>query len=463
MSVIDHTGKTICERPWQRNLLLDQGVNKLAETSICDLFAYAAKGTGTTATREIMHASSDYALTGTTLVRSGGSARDFEAGDVGRLVKIVGGAGTEGIITGFIDADTVTLRAVGQTSLANYSAENIVLYYVEQTGLDTESGARTNTYGSATGANGTSDASNVRTLTRTFIFDAQAEDEEDVADTNTYSRAGTTVTHVDGTRQFTSLDEGKYIWFDTDEVLTKITTFLSSSQVTVADSGTIAAQTIKFYGFTEYGEIGFSHTATAASNLNIRVRLEDGAGASDPVVVEGANPVSPGQQLKVVYEMEVTVTPNASTGATAQITDSGNQMSSNKAGDYVIEQLALSFVADDGDTDTSFAALEPSVAGNAGISSSFAALVPLNGPDRSSGADYTALVADDYVADSFTRLYEGTFGINDAIATNWRSIGLCDAVSDAFVFTFVFDAAQTKDGDHSLTLRFRKTWNRDLS
>lgn len=463
VSVVDARGNTILERPWQKNLLLDQGLNQLALTPIADLFAYAAKGTDTTATKETVSTGNAYALVGATLTRTGGAARDFTAGDVGKLIRITTSPFTEGIIQAFTDINNVTLRAVGQTSLANYSNKDILIYSVNQVGLGAESGARTNTYGAGSADNDTDDAANVRTYTRTFLFDAEPEQLETPAGSNTYSRSGTTITKTAGARIFTANDVGKYIYFITDATLTKITAYTSGTQVTVADSGTIAAQNIKFYGFTAYGEIGFSHLSAAGNNLNIRVRLEDGGGASAPVVVEGANTATPGQQLKVTYELQVTVTPAASTPATASITDTGNDMSANKTGDYAVEAMALSAVNSDGDTNLDFDVLEPSVPGSAALSPVSTALAAFAGPDRGAGAAWTPLVNGAYTADSFTILSEGTFALNEAIGVNWRSMGIFDTGSEQFAFTFLFDAAQTKDVDHTLTLRFRKTWNRDLS
>ena len=56
-----------------------------------------------------------------------------------------------------------------------------------------------------------------------------------------------------------------------------------------------------------------------------------------------------------------------------------------------------------------------------------------------------------------------TFEITDAIATNWRSLGLYDTDTEQFAFTWLFAANQKKDGEHTLTIRFRKSWARDLS
>lgn len=463
--VINHRGEVVVSRPWQRNLLLDQGMNALADHYFAELFEYAAAGTGDTALKEVVATSNSYTLSGTTLTRTAGT-RDFTGDDEGKLVRRADTPFTEAIIVAINSATEVEVRAVGQTALANYTAKDIVLYSVQRTGLDFEVGDRTNDYSSISGDNGTTDASNVRTLKRTLIFAPVAEALEETPGA-TYSRTGATVSQVSGTRDFTASDVGKYIYFPTADVLTKITALtdatVNATKVSVDSSGVIAAEAIEFYGFTRYGQVGFSHTATAGNNLNIMVRLENGAGVADPLDVYGENPESPGQQLRLTYEMEITVEPNTSTAGTALITDPGNLMSGNKVGAYVVEHLALSSIDNDGATNTQYATLEPAEAANAGLSPDTAALVPLNGPDRSEGSTSVELTPEAYVADSFTQIYEGTFGINDAIAANWRVLGLFDVNSETFPFAFRFNANQAKTAAFAVTVRFRKTWNRDLS
>lgn len=466
--MIDHAGKTVLERPWQPNLLLEQGMDKLgADMGFADLFLWGVLGDDTShPAKEAIDVSNTYTLSGSVLTRAAGT-RDFTADDVGGLFRITVSPFTECIITSVIGVTSVNVRAVGQGSLADYTTKNVVYYHIQDVSIygGTMGIPRSNTYGTDTDDNKTTDVDNVRTLKRTFIFNPVDEQLETPDVSNTYSRSGTTVTKTAGARVFTADDVGKYIYFITDAVLTKITGYTSGTQVTVADSGTVAAQNIKFYGFVEVGEVGFSDLQTTGSNLNIRVRLEDGSGNSDPVPVDGANPSYPGQQLKIVYELSIAVTPNTSQAGTAAITDTGNNMSANKTGHYCVEKMALSAVDADGATNLSYATLDPGSVGYMALSPSSAAIVPLNGPDRSSGAVPATLQISRpvYVAGSYTRVYEGTFGLVDANASNWRTMGLYDLDSETFPFVFLFTASQTKDSDHVLTLRWRKTWSRDLS
>lgn len=469
--VIDHTGKVVKSRHWQPNLILDQGLNTLATEFLCDLFKYAVAGTGVpggdaTATKEVVPGANSFTLSGGTITRTAGT-RNFTADDVGKLVR--SDDNKECIIAAYTDATHVDVRQVGKLGLTNFTARDITLYSVHQTGMDAEIW-RTNTYSSVSGENstttGTGGTADERTFKRTFIFDPEPEQKEVVTGTYGWPLSSSTITRASGARAFTTADVGKYIEFQTSGQFAKITGYTSATVVTVDRQPDTAevAQAINVYGFRTYKEIGFSHSETAANNLNIRVRLEDNGGTVQPVLVLGENPETPGQQLKITYQLLLTASPSAVSGTVvANITDTGNVMSSNKNGKYVLESYATSQVASSGETDASYINLEPSYAGRIALSPSTTALAAFGNTDRSDGVSAVDGELDDYEEDSFTRLVVGTFSLNDAVASNWRSMGLYDGDSENFVFTFLFNANQIKDGEHSLTLRFRKSWNRDLS
>lgn len=460
ISVIDHCGNVVEKRRPQRNLILDQGLNQIADNPIGEIFKYCVRGTGTTAGKEEVTGS--YTLAGVTVTRVSG-ARDFTADDVGKLIR--SSDNTENIIETFTDATHVDVRGVGSADVDEFTTESIVLYSVHVTELDAEVD-RTDTYSAVTGENSTVTAANKRTLKRTFVFDPEEEQLESVTGTYTWTSGDATLTRISGARDFTAADVGKYVKFTVSGQYAKIASFTSATVVELdrnADA-TETAQDIDIYGFKEYGEIGFSPESAAGANLSIRVRLEDGGGASNPVLILGDNPETPGQQLKVTYNLEVYVVPNTVTGPTAaSITDPGNIMSANKNGSYVLESYAISQIATDGETDITATSLEPYNPGMMALSPSTTALSAFGNIDRSAGTEVAQMEAVEYVQDSFTRLYEGTFGINEAIAINWRVMGIYDEDNGTFPFAWLFAGAQKKDGEHTLTLRFRKSWNRDLS
>lgn len=466
-------GVEISSRDWRPNLLLNQGLDRLGSSPdqpdlvgvpFADLFKWAARGTGDEITKEEVTGS--YTLSGGGVVTRTSGARDFTADDVGKLLRRSTTPFNEAMIVSFTNATTIDVEPVGTFGVpGTFTTEPIELYSVSQVGLEAELGARTDTYSQIAGENGTTDGTagnaNKRTLKRTFLFPEEGEVDEVV--TGTYSQTTTVVTRVTGARDFTADDETKYIKF-ADNTVAKITNFTSATTVTVDRSATVAAQAITLYGYVTYGELGFSDVETAGDNLCIRVRLQTGGGVFEPIQILGANPETSGQQLKVTYEMEISVFPNAVTATSAaDISDPDNSMSSNKNGTAVVEALALSVIDADGGTDISAASLEPFSGGSIGLSPSTAALVAIGDVDRGDGAEYVEMTPVAYVDGTYTRVYEGRFELNDAIATNWKIMGIYDPDTETFPFAWRFAVNQSKSGENSLTLRFRKTWNRDLS
>lgn len=227
-----------------KNLWLDQGLNNWATTALCDLFNTAAKGTGTTPTTEDLTGSSNtYSITngGTTITRTAGS-RNFTSGDVGKL--IVFADNQQFYITALTDTTHVV---VSPAATSAESAQKIIIYSVNQVGLDSENG-RTQTYSSASGDNGTTTPANsaVRTFKRTFIFGAENPRIEVVAAANTYTQSGTAVTRQTGTRDFISGDVGSTLTFQTVGFSGVIQSVGSTSTVTLSTSNTVTTpDTIK--------------------------------------------------------------------------------------------------------------------------------------------------------------------------------------------------------------------------
>lgn len=292
--VIDHTGKTIREGEWQKNLLLDAGLDQLSQVSFCDLFANCTKGTGNpnltpltiagglvcaapTPTSETPATSNTYTLTVVTggltgtLTRAAGT-RAFTDQDIGKLVRTVNIGTTtaqqvECEITGYTSATVVSVKGVGNNTLAAYTAKTIVLYSVNQIDLDNEIG-RTNTYSSVSGDNSTVTGSGastnggagVRTFTRTFIFGPETNITPSIRP-DTYTCTGTALTSA--AAEFTTADIGSYVFLN--DVKTTITAFVSATHVTVSANvpGGPFVETgdgtqCSIFAPTIYTEIGFS-------------------------------------------------------------------------------------------------------------------------------------------------------------------------------------------------------------
>lgn len=383
------------------------------------------------------------------------TAAQFTAADVGKVIYFptVGAAYP---ITAFTDGQHITVdNSVDDQDITGQPA----IIYVPRTNEQTTSQGRTDTYSVVPGDNSTSDGTGanlgVRTMQRTYIFDPELPNEEDV--TGTYTRSSGTVTRTAGARDFSANDVGKVLAFSDGTEYT-ITVFTDATHVTVTPTtGPTSSTNIKLYGFTSYTEVGFSHLGFPGNNANIRVLLANAANVQAPT---GQNP---GQQLKLTYVFIAALTPNASTASNPTVNDSGNQMSGSKAGNIVVETLGITSVSTDGSTDTTFTGLEPSEGGSMGISPSAAALVPLNGPDRSNGIVVQSLTPDGYSSGTFTNFYRGTFGLNDAIGSAWRSLLIYDPASTQALLTHLFNVVQHKDANHVLNVVWQKTWNRNLN
>jgi hypothetical protein len=467
VDVLDHRGRIVHRSKKRPNLILDQGLDRLAEVAICDMFLYAVKGTDTVAMSETVTGTYTLDDVGATVTRISG-VRDFTSDDEGFLIRSQ--TGIECIITTISSATVADVRPVGSATLTAYSAKTIKLYRVNATGLASEAG-RTGNYSSIVGENTTTTASgNIRTFKRTFLFDPEPSNIETPDVSNTYTWTGTGVTRTAGARDFATGDIGKYIKFPSTGEFCKISS-RTSATVVVVDRAPIATHTslnITLYGYNSYSHIGLSDLAATGANLNVMVRLEDGSGNPSPVLALGENPEVGGQQVKVTYSLVVTFSPVATQSGTGLFSgDTAAMGGASRAGSWVLEAIASSFVASDGSTDISNIGLEPYAGGDMALSISSAALVPLTGssvpPDRSAGAQFVGMTPNGYVAGSFTNTYSGTFGVTDAVGTNWRTMGIYDEDSKQFLWTYLFTNAQKKPATHSFTLTFRKTWNRDLS
>lgn len=217
-------GRVVSETDWTPNLILDQGMDRLPTTLICDLFLYCAIGTGNTPTEDDSGAVTA-TTSGTTCTASGSI---FAPGDVGKLLRF--DTGEKAMITAYTSATVVTLGAT-----LGVTTQLFTMYRVSQSGLATEV-KRSNTYLTGSGGTETTRSGSTYTHRRTFDFTAET-------------------------------------------------------------------------GSVNYAEVGFSHSATVASNLNSRA-----------LFAGGAVTVLNGQQLRVIYDFQVTVSPTSVTDVETTIT-----------------------------------------------------------------------------------------------------------------------------------------------
>lgn len=161
LAVLDGRGRVVSQRRMfyrRRNLILDSGLDYIGGSNWAAAFAYIAVGTGTTPTKRdsgaVTVSRTDDVLTA--------SAGYFEAADVGRLFKF--DSGEEVRISGYTSPTEVTTATSGDIAAAEGT-----MWYVNQTALAAES-ARTSTYSTDSGANGSTYSAGVWTHKRTAIF-----------------------------------------------------------------------------------------------------------------------------------------------------------------------------------------------------------------------------------------------------------------------------------------------------
>lgn len=157
------TGKIVWVSPWEKNLIMDQGLDQMVSSYWAQATLAGIVGTGT---EPVLRDSGATTFTRAADVVTA-SANFFEAADVGRLLKF--DTGEEMYIIAFTDAQNVQV----DTSGALGASEGTV-WYVDQTSMDTES-KRTTTYAQNSGDNSTTwdGVLDEYVLKRTFLFSAE--------------------------------------------------------------------------------------------------------------------------------------------------------------------------------------------------------------------------------------------------------------------------------------------------
>jgi len=359
-------------RDWRNNLILDSGLNKIANFATQDCWAWCLFGdqVGPTPVQRNSGAVT-FTTTGTACVASAGF---FVSQDVGRLIKFDDTDGQERYITAFTDSTHVTLGVAPSPAIA---AQTATVWYVNETALDSLYSA-TGTYQQNAGDNETTAVANVVTYKRTFIGGA-----------------------------------------------------VSGSPVTLT-------------------EIGFS---------------ESGANANlfDRDIITGGITLSVGDQPLAVAELIVTFSPAVSTAV-------GNVATGyDSSGDMIISGLdilsslaALSFVDTNGQTTANANAYEPSeqLNGMRAIMSSFSLPAFSNGTGPNiGGIKQTSQSLGSYSAGNFFRDLNGSYDVSTANGTIY---GFCLQAGASAVWVLRLTTPFTKLSTQTLTVSFRRSWQRLL-
>lgn len=161
-AAVNPDGSVTPLRDWHKNLILDSGLNRIAVDTWASSFTFAAAGTGTNPTERDSGAITITATAGALVA----SANYFEAGDVGRMLRL--DTGEQGYITAFTDPQNATWSGV------DAAAAEGTIYYVNRVALQTEV-KRTNTYRTSGGDNGSTwvPANGAWVHKRTYLFSAE--------------------------------------------------------------------------------------------------------------------------------------------------------------------------------------------------------------------------------------------------------------------------------------------------
>lgn len=164
------TDRLVKDNPWKKNLVLDQGLNALAQSTFATQpagsFTRCHVGSGTNPNR-FQGGVITFTQTGTTITAS---APFFTSGMVNGIFKYgTNTAGAEYYITAFGNSTTITVDTSATVAVPTAGT----VWMVQQTALQTQS-FTTNTYQTLSGDCGSTYSAPTLTHKRTFVFAVQA-------------------------------------------------------------------------------------------------------------------------------------------------------------------------------------------------------------------------------------------------------------------------------------------------
>ncbi len=169
--IVSPSGKIISERPWEKNLILNAGLDGLAlkaglsgSPANCNRFCSVGSGTNP---NSIASGAITFTQVTTTITASGGF---FTSNMVGGIFKYgTGSGGAEYYITAFTDSMNVTVDTSATVAVPSVAT----VWQVQQTALQTKL-YETSTYQTNSGDCGSTFTATTVTHQRTFVFPAQA-------------------------------------------------------------------------------------------------------------------------------------------------------------------------------------------------------------------------------------------------------------------------------------------------
>lgn len=451
--VVAPNGRIVEDRPWQNNLILDQGLNGLATRSWQASFAYCAAGTGNTPTQYDSGATTASQTT-TTVTASANFFNGLPANGVGMLIRWDSGETAK--ITAYTSPTQVTV-----SNSATVGSGLFTVYAVNQTSLTTEA-RRSTSYLTGAGNCGTSIVDNIITMKRTYEFAAVTDpggeniaelgfswDADDDPDgNNLFSRvliAGGAITVAQTFQLRVIYELAVTVEPDTAQARTvPITGWLNQVRTTtITGAGSGGTPGTYALGVTGGNGTGFAGTYTIG-----------GGGTVTNITITN-------------HGYNYTVAPSLSfpsggiTGASATANlDAWTQ------GDEKVQGWGIERVDSNGAGSYGGAANEPCNAGVTALSEDSAALKTAGTADDRAILDSNTNSLGSYTAGTFTRDKTCTFGILDGLSSAIRALmlkGPGGVNQDSEVcFTYLFDNPQEKLNTHRLSITWRNTWNRSF-
>lgn len=429
-------GKVVEDRPWQDNLILDQGLNKFATVTIEKCMRYCCAGSGTTPTQTVSGATT-VSQTGSTVTAS---ASLFSASDVGRVLKT--DAGQVRTITSYSSG-----TSVGVAESGDFSASPCTIYRVEQTSLDTEV-KRTGTC--LTNANGQENDTINKVIKnyRTFDFPAESSNQN-------YSEIGFSNISTAGSNLYARiLLSGAVSVLGPQGGAPGQQLRVFYEQFIQIDEGTSTAGTFNVTGWPV--SYGVSSITSTSSNFTVTTNAPHHYVAGHDIIISGCT-VSAyngtwtiASVTSTTFTVTSTINPgNASDGSVTNV----------QTGTYIHNKPNFDGPELNGNEDASSfeGDSEPMTTTYVGrIASGFTLPVYNAGGPSSSGGVLSTEVGS-YSNGNFFR----EFTVSFTIAQNngaWFGV----RIGGGDVWTFRFNSVQYKANTHTLTLNFKKRWGRIL-
>ena len=454
VQVVSPEGRVVTDKPWRRNLILNQGLNGIAVRSWQASFAYCAAGTGNTPTAYDSAAITATQST-TTVTTSANFFDSLPANGVGMLIRWDGGE--LATITAYTSPTEVTVSNSTTVGSAEFT-----VYAVNQTALATEV-SRSTSYLTGAGNCGTSIASNTLTMKRTYEFDPEvgsvnyAElgfswDDDALPDgNNLFSRV-----LIDGGAVTVGIGFQLRVIYELAITLTPVT----PTARTVAITGwlnRVASTTI-----TNVGSGGTPGTYA------LGVAGGDGTAFAGTYTIGGGGTLSSIAITNYGYGYTVAPTLSFPSGSIAGGVAATANLDAWTQGDEMIQGWGIERVESTGAGSYGSGGNEPSSTGLTHASEDSQAMETAGTSDDRASLDSIANVLGSYTADTFTRDKTGTFGVLDAIpvGAGIRALMLSGPGSPGTdserCFTYLFDNAQQKLNTHKLAVTWRHTWGRSF-